>query len=869
VSPIWRWITLRHLFQEGGRTLLILLGVALGVAVFVAVRLANHSAMASFAETVDTVAGKANLQVVGDSAGFDETIYPKIRHLPGVEAAAPVVQTYALARSGLPAEGTVYAKGDDGPYSETLLVLGIDPRAEETFQRFSSTESVEAVHPHTALQFLMDLRSIAVTRSLADRNKLTEGSSLTVLSGGRPVILTVRLILDTPELQEALGGNLAIMPLGAAQMVFGRAGRLDRIDLIVDPKRREAVRAAMAPLLPPQVRVELPQGRTQQVENMVSAFRLNLTALAFIALFVSMFLIFNAVSMAVLRRRREIGIMRSLGVTRRQVVFQFLGEALFVGVVGSLVGLALGTLAAKAALGSVAQTLSALYLVVHAENLYLDPGIYLSGFGLGVGMSLLAALPPAVEASQTPPSVTMRQGTLIEAQPLPIGRWTLAGGALLVLAGLVAWWTIGLRRPEGGFVSAFLLLGGFSLVAPGFTLLCERAAAPVVRRLGGIEGLLGARYLREAVARTSVVVAALMVAVGMMVALSIMVGSFRRTVDVWVNQTIRGDLYVEPVGRGVSGSVTALPEDVVRTARDLPGVTAVDTYRAVQTSYGGRIAFVIGIDFAVQAEHGRLQFVGGAAASILERARRRDTVVVSESFAFRHRVRPGETIALRTPTGAHTLEVEGVYYDYSTDAGAVMMDYRLYERLWNERRVESLALYLAPGIDVPDARRRFISAVGDRLVMHVTPNQSLRSRAMTIFDQTFRITYALQAIAILVAVLGVVSTLTALVLQRGREIGVLRAVGALRGQVRSMVLVESALIGAIGAALGCACGLALSLLLTYVINKQFFGWSIRLTIEPWIFLQAVGLMVGTALLAGLAPARLAAGRQAAEAMRVE
>ncbi|MBI4552516.1 MAG: ABC transporter permease [Candidatus Latescibacteria bacterium] len=866
MRPLFRWITCRHLFQERGRTLLTVLGVALGVAVFVSIRLANHSALASFADTVDAVAGKANLQVVSDSEGFDERIYPKVRAVPGVQAAAPVVQTYALAAPGKPDGKSLYTSGDRGPYNETLLVLGVDLFSEAPFARYESPRRGDR---SALLDFLADPRGVAVTRTLANRHHLKQGEALTLLSAGQPVVLTIRQIIESQEFQQAMGGNVVIMDIATAQEVFHRYGTLDRIDLLVDPGQKEAVQAALQPLLPPHAEVGQPQGRTQQVENMVSAFRLSLTALSFIALFVSTFLIFNAVSMAVLRRRREIGILRSIGVTRRQVMGQFMSEALFLGVVGSAVGLAAGTVLAKATLGSISRTLTDLYLVVHARNLYLDPVIFLQGFALGVGMSLLSALAPAFEAARTVPNVTVRQGILIEAMPLSIGRWTAAGVGTLVMASAVALWTVSQRRPFGGFVSAFLLLVGFSLVAPGFTLLMEHLTGPLMRLVAGIEGVLGARYLRDAVARTSVVVAALMVAVGMMVGLSIMVSSFRQTVDLWINQTIRGDLYVEPVGRRVTGSATVLPPDLVEIARHIPGVAAVNTYRSVRITYEGKIAYVAAVDFDIQQQYGRLQFIRGNSAEVIARARSGNGVVVTESFSYRHRVDAGDTVRVLTPTGTAVLSVAGVFYDYSTDAGAILMDRQVFARLWNDPRTESLAMYVKPGASVDQVRTRFIEAAGRRIVLHIMPNRGLRERVLAVFDQTFQITYALQAIAIVVAVLGVISTLTALILQRGREIGVLRAVGALRRQVHTMVLVESGLLGLIGALMGCVCGVALSILLIYVINKQFFGWSIRMTVDPVVFVQAVGLMVVTAVLAGLWPARLAATRVAADAMRAE
>jgi len=866
VQALWRWITFRHLFKEGGRTLLTLLGVALGVAVFVSIRLANYSALASFSDTVDSVAGKANLQVVSDTGGFDERVFPKLRGVPGIQASAPVVQAYALFAPESANAPRVYDKGEGNPFTDTLLVLGIDLLSEKEFARFEGMGDRDA---KAALTFMADPNAAAVTRSLAERHHLKEGSQLHLLVGGRPVELTIRWILDSQELQQAMGGNVVLTDIANAQEAFQRYGKLDRIDLLIDSAQRTAVETALRPLLPPEARVAQPQGRTQQVENMVHAFALNLTALSFIALFVSMFLIFNAVSLSVLRRRREIGVLRGLGVTRKQIVHLFVGEALFLGTLGSFLGLALGTLMAQGALGAVARTLTTLYLIVRAEHLYLDPLTYGLGLLLGIGMSLLSALAPAIEASRTPPSLTVRQGTFIEAQHPPIGRLTSLGLGILGLATLVALWTVDQHRPMGGFVSAFLLLGGFSLLSPGFTLLCERIARPVIRKIAGIEGALGAAYLREAITRTSMVVAALMVAVGMTIGLSVMVGSFRKTVSVWVNQTLRGDLYVEPVGRNVTGSSTRLPLRLVEAAKHLPGVKAVDTYRSVEISYGDRLAHLIGIDFAVQRDFGQMQFMSGQSASIFNHALQSEQVIVTESFAFRHRVDVGDKVTLQTPSGTVQLPIAGVFYDYASDAGAIMIDHHLFARLWKDDRTESLAIYTQPDAPVDPIRSGLVKAAGSELILFVTPNQSLRSRVLQVFDQTFQITYALQAIAIMVAVLGVITTLTGLILQRGREIGVLRAVGALRRQVQKMVLVESGLIGLIGALLGCACGVCLSVLLTYVINKQFFGWSIRMSIDPWLFVQATGLMVVTAILAGLVPARLAATRVAAEAMRVE
>jgi putative ABC transport system permease protein len=859
-----RWVSLRHLLHERARTLLTVAGVALGVAVFVAVRLASHSALASFADTVDAVAGRADLQVAGGSEGFDERVFLAARGTPGVVAAAPVVQQHALARA-LPRGAPRPPRPD-----VTVMVLGLDVLRERPFGRASvAPDTGGGAGREALLGFLADPRAAAVTRAFARRHGVAAGDTVEVVTAGVPVPLAIRWLIDAEGLQQAFGGDVVVVDIGTAQEVFRRAGRLDRIDLVVDSGRRDAVRAALARVVPADVEVATPAGRTRQVEGMVSAFALNLTALSFVALFVATFLIHNAVSMAVVRRRREIGVLRTLGQTRAEVRAQFVLEGVALGAAGGVLGVALGTLLAKGALGAVSRTLTDLYLVAHADRLRLDPATYALGLALGVGSALVSALAPAFEAARTPPATTLREGAMTGAGRPPVGRWAVAGGVLLVAAAAVSWWTVAEHRRAGGFVAALLVVAGFSLAAPAATLAAETAAAPLVRRLLGVPGALGARALRESVARTSAVVAAILVSVAMMVALDIMVGSFRRTVDTWVRQTIRGDLYVEPVGHRAGGSTTVLPPELLEQVRALPGVAAVDTYRGARILHRGAIAHAVGVDFRVQLERGRLRLTRGDARTALGRALREDGALVTESFAHHHRLRAGDTLALATPSGVARLPVCGVLVDYSTDAGAVYVDRALYARLWRDPRTESFALYLAPGADAGAVERAVVAAAGPGRLLGVTPNRALRERVLEVFDQTFRITYALRSIAVLVALLGVAATLTALVLQRGREIGILRATGALRSQVRTMVLTESGLLGLIGGALGSVAGLALAVLLVHVINRQYFGWTIDLTVEPAVFVRALALLLAASLLAGLAPARLAAGRLPAEALRTE
>jgi putative ABC transport system permease protein len=855
MDPLFRWIVARHLGREVGTTLPAVLGVALGVAVFVAIRLANHSAMASFRATVDAVAGTANLQLAAGAEGLPERLFPEVRRVPGVLAAAPVVQSVAPVADGR---------------GEALLVLGIDPFSERAFDRYGlSAGDARGPAAEEGRAFLSDPRAAAVTQSLARRLGLREGSSLPLLAGTRRVPLTVRVVLRSERLEQAMGGNLVLVDIATAQEIFDRYGRLDRIDLQVREAERQAVSTRLAPLLPPGAQIGRPEGRTRQVEEMIRAFQLNLTAMSCIALLVAAFLILNSVSMSVVRRRREIGVLRALGVTRGQVLRMFMAEAAVCGVLGGALGVALGVGLAHASLSAVSQTISALYVVVKARTVDLSPAILAQGAGLGVGAALLAALIPAREAAGTAPSATIQQGVVMEPQALPIRAWSLLGVGALVLSAATGWFTLRLEQPLLGFGSGVFLLAGFALLTPLAVLVADRLLTPTVSAIFRVEGLLAARYLVESLARTGAVIAALMVAVAMWIGLSLMVGSFRDTVDTWVTQTVRADLYVEPAGRTMRGTSAALPTEVVEAARGLPEVAAVDTYRGVTANHGGRRVSLVGLDLSVLERHGRILFRDGRSPEILARTRAGRGVVVTESFARRFGARPGERIRLETPSGPREVPVFGVFYDYSTDAGAIVMDRGLYAEWWGDPTINSIALYLKPGAEPDAARHTLLAALKGRHALLMTSNQSLRRQVLHVFDQTFRITYALQAIVVIVAVLGILNTLTALMLQRGREIAVLRAVGAWRRQIRRLVMVEAGLIGVMAHAIGSLCGVALALMLVHVINRQFFGWSIQFRLDPVLFLHSGVIILAAALLAGLLPARHAARRVAAEAMRGE
>ncbi|MEE9276006.1 MAG: FtsX-like permease family protein [bacterium] len=864
LPALLRRLALRRMREEPLRLALTVSGVALGVAVVLAIQLANTSAVRAFRNSLDAIAGEAHLQVGGGDLGIPEDLFLRVRDDAGVRYAAPVVQQAAWIRKDQPGIGR-WKRGTDSQ-GRSILVLGVDLIGDSKFRRYKAGKDLSL---EETLSRLADPEGIFLTRRLAEEIGVGEGERVQLDAAGRRRF-RVRGILQPSKLAEVMEGRIAIMDIGVAQEAFARLGRLDRIDLILKkPDRLPEVRRRLAALLPPGVVVERPVRRGEDVERMLASFQLNLTVLSGIALLVGCFLVFNAMSASVVRRRAEIGMLRALGMTARGVAALFAAEAALIGFAGSLLGLALGWLLARGTLLAVTRTIRNLYAFLQVSEVRADPLWFGAALAAGTGAALLSGLLPAIGAARVPPAPAARDaGGAAEAGPRllagTLAAAGAAGGAALIAASLPAWGGV----PLFGYLSALLVAAGLALLCPA----AVAGGAALLRRLlgGALAPWLAAHGMGRHLRRNAVTVASLATAVAMLVSLVVMIESFRETVMVWTGQTLRADLYAAPSSRFIKGSSASFPAQVAERLRRVPGVAAVDILRVIRLPWRGGRVRVAGGDFRVAAARSGLLFREGESAEILRRAREAGEAIVTETFSLRFGVVEGDVVRLPAPGaegGEVSLRVAGVYYDYTTNGGLLVVDEALFRRLWRDDRLSSAALYLAPGADRDRVWREAESLLAEDMVL--ISNSGLRRRVFDVFDQTFSITYALEAIALLVAALGVAAGLSSNVMERRREIGTLRSLGLSRRGVAAAVVGEAGLLGLIAAALGTGGGAALAAILVLVINKQSFGWTLRFGVPVWEILGYLSLIVLAALAAGWPPARAAARTPIAEAVREE
>ncbi|MEZ5420252.1 MAG: FtsX-like permease family protein [Vicinamibacterales bacterium] len=872
---LFRQFIVRRLALEPVRTGTTVAGIALGIAVVIAIQLTNASSVRGFETALDTVSGKAAVEITG-TGGIDETVLPSLTWLRDFGVASPVIE-------GDMAIWTPDASRDARPArTEAVKVLGIDILRDRTVRDYEVTAYVSAadraaqaaaagLSSQTFLELLTSPRAIVITEKLARRRGYALGSEIQLLAGDRVQTYVVQALLQDTGPARVMDGNFVLMDIAAAQLAFDRLGRIDRLDVQIaheagalDASRAPtsaelaAAEAAIAARLPAGLTATTPARRGRQVEKMLAAFHLNLSALSWVALVVGLFLVYNTATVSVLARREEVGILRALGVTRAGVQRLFLAEAALLGAVGTALGLGLGRLLADLAVGVTGATVSQLYIATAATPPALTWAHVALAFALGLPLSLAAALLPAREASRVPPTAAMRGSDRLETR-VRLHRSAFGLPVLiLVLAGILA--SLGPidGRPLFAYASAFAIIIGVALLVPAIIFLIARVLARPLSAVLGVTGRLAHAHFTAAIPRLSISIAALSVALAMTVAIAIMVGSFRETVMYWVGQTLQADLFIGPGVRPTTGSGQTLSADVLAAVRAHPDVEALDTFRNLDLVYQGNLVVLGAGELDVMRTHGTLLFKAprdGRAA--LAGAVGRDAVLVSEPFASKYGVQPGSVIRLSTRQGEVPFTVAAVYYDYALDRGIVVMDRPVFARYFGDLPPTSAAAYLREGADPERVRSEIIAAMDEGHRAFVYTNRALRAEVLRIFDSTFAITYALELIAIAVAMLGVAGTLLTLVLERRRELTMLRLIGALKRQVQRVVVTEAALIGATSMAIGLVVGVALSVLLVYVINVQSFGWTIQFRV-PVLFLAQVSLaVVAATAVAGFYPARRA------------
>ncbi len=845
MSALWA-ASLRHLLRHPSQAMLALTGLALGVATVVAVDIATASASRAFALSMSAVSGPSTHEIDGGPAGIDERVYVQmVKRFPDL-VLAPLVEGYVTVDE------------------RTFDLVGVDPLAEATFAtRTGADPDARAPSGPTAhdlaapgasiidgfgalSRWLTERGAVVMTTVAADRLGIATNGRFELNVAGRaePAVLMAR-----DPAPGAGSENLLLTDIAQAQEWLGLVGRLSRIELRVPPgPLGDAQLARLRASLPLGVELQAAGQRSQSNLDMIRAFTTDLSAMSLLALLVGMFLIYNAVSFAVLQRRRTFAVLRGLGARRGDILRLVLVEAVLLGLAGSLCGLGAGLGVGRGLVALVTRTINDLYFVVAVNSVSLAPRAALGAVGAGVLTALVAAILPAWEATQATPQLGVRRSAL-ESRAAGISRWLLAASGALGIAALAI---VGgsSRSLLAGFAALLLLLLSVAALTPALLSGSARLLGQLVSRASPI-GRLALTAVAASLSRTGVAVAALALAIAAMIGVSVMVESFRQSLHDWLARTMRADVYVSAPGPGFSRPERRLDPQVIAALTSVPGVTHFSASRRVSVSSSRGILTVDALELAPESYAG-IDVVDGGPN--VWPSFERGAILVAEPLAWRWRLHPGDRLTLMTAHGPRSFEITGIYREYGNDRGGLLMDRAIYRREWDDDGLTALGLYLAPGVTAERIIPALYASVGHRQALLIGSNADVVALSMSIFDQTFAITRVLNWLAAGVAAIGLASSLLAWQLERSREIAVLRSLGLKPRGAAVLLEVQTTFMGLIAVVAAIPAGLLAARWLVTVINRRAFGWQIDFHLRGAELANALVLAIAAALVAGIYPA---------------
>ena len=833
------------------RTALTTAGIVLGVAVFVGMHTANSSVMFAFSRTVDRIAGKTELQVTAGETGFNEEVLERVQGASTVRVAVPVIE--AVVDSNIKGQGN-------------LLVLGVDFTGDRTLRDYDLDSGDDAVIDDP-LVFLAQPDSIILSKEFADRNRIAVGGrvALGTVEGDKP--FTVRGVMKSSALTSAFGGNLAIMDIYAAQHMFGRGRSFDRIDLAVqDGRTLKDAQQELTTLLGPGFQVDPPSGRGQQFEAMLAAYSMMVRISSLFALFIGMFIIYNSFAISVTQRRSEIGILRALGATRGQIRWLFLGESAVTGLIGSLGGLVFGVLIARAIAATIGALISDVYGVAqHAGELSTSPGLLLLALAIGIATSIIAAVVPAHNAARVDPVQALQKG---KYQVLSAGESRLRAilGVALGAVSIVCL-NLGGSRPVfyAGYALAIVVA---LLISPLLTLALARTMRPILKWARPVEGALAADSLIQSPRRTSASVAALMLSLALVIAFAGMARASYVSIIDWMETALNPELFIMPSQSIVVRSMR-FPAAMGAELKAVPGVRLVQMVRDARIMFRHTPVMVVAVEVDSIARTAQRPPIAGDAGEMYRKTAAGEGLMVADNLAQLQGLKLGDILEVPAPKGMIRLPIVGIVIDFSDQQGTILMDRSLFIKYWNDDSVNVFRVYLTPGAAVPEVRQRILEKYAGQRQVFVLTNQELKSYILKVTDQWFGLTSVQIAVAVLVAILGIVNTLTVSITDRRRELGVLQAVGGLRGQIRRTIWLEALSIGMLGLALGFSLGAVNLYYILQVVQQDIAGMRLAYSFPVATALALVPTILGAAFIAAIWPAESAVHGSLVEALEYE
>jgi putative ABC transport system permease protein len=830
IFTLLRRLIFRNIGADKFLTILSIIGVALGIGLFIGVKVASDRALTTFETNIQGINPSVNFEI-HDISGidFDESIFQVIRDLE--EKSFPVIKTF----------------GYFPDQTETLRIVGIDSiRIPEILDTtWTPGRDIE--------RFYTKLNSVLLPRTFADSYQLKAGDRISAVIYDRNYMLSITGVFDDSRIPT----NNVVMDIGNFQEYFGKSGYLTHIDLVTDEKAVSRLRT----MLPANLRVEKKEIIFQHQKALVSSFRHNLQFVSYVAILAGFFLLYNTVFISVVRRRTEIGILRGLGTGKKTIMLLFSIQGLFLGSIGSIIGILFGQLSAYFSVIAVEKTISTMYSAISISDFLLNGTDILTAFAAGIIVSLCASLLPAFEASRIVPNETSREGSFEKrySRLHPI----LAGvGLCIVIAGTALSYFEYVYSPFAfpilSYVGILFVIVGFTCISPFFLTHILKLIQYPVNRIFKAKGKLSYGDLRGNIFRFSVALMSVAISSALIVALVTLIFSFRISLKAWIEKNISSDVYIKPSSCTTNYCFYPMSEDIIDAIRKMPEVAGVDKFRALKLELFGKKVIAGFADIRIKRAYSKKRYHDEEYEATLKEMEGHQPVAgISDYLSIQYGLSEGDTIELSTPKGVKPFIINDVFSSYSTTSGFIYIDRKWLNHYWGLDDATQVSIYVKEGVDI----ETFISSLKHNLLpvyaLEIMNNQELRDKIMDIFNKSFAITYAIEFISIIVSLIGVINTLLALVLEKKREISIVRYLGGSWRQIKQTLILSAGIVGASGILLGISMGLLMSSIFIHTVNKVSFGWKIVFEV-PLVSLTALmGVLFLTTIFAGYLPSRVA------------
>lgn len=822
------------------RAALTLIGIIVGTQVVVATAILNRSLNLSFSRNLETIAGRANLQLSNGSAGVPEELVYRVVEVPGVLSASGLVQ------------GAVRT-----PWGE-LTIFGIDLLGDTWIQegRFPRRH----VHIPDEAGFINSEDSLALTTVFLEK---TGGSSSFEVHG--PVgatTLQVRGTLDPVGPTTLFGGAVGLVDLPTAQRLFGRAGLVDQIDIaLASGSDRDAVLDQLRSVAGGVARVETPEERGASLATMLTSVQTVLTLLSLIAVVVGAFLVYHTMQGAIVNRRREVALARALGFRKRSVTVATVIEAGAFGALGSLAGLMLGIGSAQLSLGLAARAVSAIYAATGPAVVAADASDVVRALGVGLASAVAATILPALRAGQLRVTELLRWRMTLSEHANASARETGAGLLAISLGFLLL--VIPVPRGVNELQIAVIISGvvisamGYSLLVPALTRPFALIAAGLRERRRGFAPRLASDQIARRAHRSRATVAALMVAFAMVIIVATFVRSLRGSILTWIDQRFSENLLVTPGPQLPLPAGPTLSGNLADDLRQIDGVREVASGRLINIRIGSEPAILRSLSSGALPRE-RPTILAHADGDYLERFRQGEAVLVSDNFAYLYGFDAGENLRLQTPSGWRDFEVAAVLLDYTLDLGTVIVEADTYRGLWKDDLVSGFSLWLDAGAEESTVRQEIRSRLGDRYDLSVLNVDEFKREVAKALDGALLLTYAIELVAVGVALLSVLNFFLAEIVERRHLIGLFRSIALTRGQLVRILSLEAWGLGTLGGVMAVLYGWPVAFLLVTRSTRAVSGWTLRFDLPFAISLATIGVAGVSALIAVLLPARYVA-----------